>query len=116
MKTSPHVKHPMIQITFPDGSIWEIPTIVISSHRASYYAKKESGRDTSSLKYEKIYFREVRYTENNSDEIVDWISNNMNWSDISRNAVIIKTPPALNYDEYWSDATFNILKKNEQNT
>ena len=73
-----------IRVTMPDLSKWDIPADFIAKTRAEYYANK----DTKKLEvipsglWGKIFNEELDYAMNDSYELFDWLSNNMNWADV----------------------------------
>lgn len=97
-----------LEVKFQDGTTWRVPTPIISSHRASYYAKKDSGTNSGD-EFEKVFIREFRYAENNMDEVIDWAFNSMNWSDIAPHAQQVSSVKSLNYDEEWTNAEHEIV-------
>ena len=64
------------------GYVWHIPLEVIAKNRADFYADDPD----SSFDEEMAYVMEDDY------EGPDWFVNNMNWSDVSAVAVLVKPP------------------------
>jgi hypothetical protein len=80
-----------IQVTMPDGSVWGVPAELVAQHRADYYGNKE-GEESRKVEYD--------FTLSNNEELLDWAENNMNWSDVSHAAVLVKQEPP-DYQEGW---------------
>lgn len=70
-----------IRVTMPDGSKWDIFASFIARDRARYYAKREGG-EINSKEWRKIYKEEYEITMEDRLELIDWLANNMNWSDV----------------------------------
>lgn len=94
----------VMQIKFPNGDVYHVPAEVIAGHRTEYYSKVDG--------YEKDspeWVEEFRLSMTRS-ELLDWISNNMNWEDFSEHAALqpqtqITYDPAAN----WNDAEVDTL-------
>ena len=96
-------------VEFPDRSIFQIPIGIIALNRAEYYAIKEGGDDA--VKYSTIFEEEYQYTLGDPTELIDWASNNMNWSDIEDYA-IQETTKGVDFNEEWASAIKSVLKEN----
>ncbi len=79
-----------IIITFNNGEIYEVPADIVAQSRAEYYSQID-GVEYGSDEYQKEY----QYSYSDNYELLDWINNNMNWSDISKFA---KRIDLVNYD------------------
>jgi hypothetical protein len=80
------------------GYVWVVPLEVIADNRATYYA--EDG-----------YNEEFNFTMNDGYEALDWFLNNMNFSDVSGEAKLVKVPPQkLEPDMYSGTTTTSIVE------
>lgn len=73
-----------IDIRFSDCTM-RVPAFVVADSRAEYYAAKfdASAGETRDGEYE----RELAYTLSDKGELLDWLYNNMNWSNLEAGAV-----------------------------
>lgn len=80
-----------LKVTMPDGSVWAVPVSVIAQNRAQYYSTKRKEPLAASLAETNEVFADTH------EEIIDWASNNMNWSDVEADAKQISpsTPPDM---------------------
>jgi hypothetical protein len=91
----------VIQVRFSDGSLWEIPVLTIAADRARYYALKES--DTKEAVT--VFLDEIVYTLRSDDTLLDWANNNMDWDDVSSEAMMVEKPPMVaDFKAEWSNA------------
>lgn len=67
-----------IIITFDNGEIYEVPVEIVAKSRTNYYAEIDGFEEGS-----EDYKREYDYSISDSYELKDWITSNMNWSDLS---------------------------------
>ncbi len=67
-----------IRVTFSNGERYDIPAEFIAKHRADYYATKYEGEEGT---YEEIHEKEMWVTDDRL-ELLNWLSNNMNWEDV----------------------------------
>lgn len=65
-----------------NGHVWHVPLQFIAEHRADHYAD-----DPDTTREE-----EIEFVMSNSFEGIDWIQNNMNFSDYASACVKVKTP------------------------
>lgn len=85
----------LMTIKMDDGSTWGVPIEVIARHRENFYANKFNGDIEESLKQDTIpFFEEDEYN------IEDWASNNMNWDDVKKHAMLIESGN-VDYQEGW---------------
>ena len=95
----------------PDESQWDVPAELIAKSRASYFAKLDAERGEGS--YDAIYARELEYTLADSGELEDWAANNMNWSDVSHEAVRVPSgaSKATDYQKGWVSGEKEVVEK-----
>jgi hypothetical protein len=93
-----------------DGSRWDIPTYLLARERASYYAEQDAGAN-GGPEYDRIYQEEYSYTMGDDLELIDWASNNTNWSDVERDAVRVQEPVAVDLAAEWTNADKHIVEK-----
>lgn len=85
----------IINIYFTNGDIFQIPAEIVSNDRDTYY---------------KEYLDEQVTDSYEDDELYDWISNNMNWSDLEPHAVRIDSD-IPDYNSMFGDSEIEILRK-----
>ncbi len=97
----------------PDQSQWDVPAIAIANSRARYYANLDSRGNIGGELYTRIFNEEFAYTMDSDDELIDWASNNMNWSDVCINAqrVITIPPKQPDYQDGWVNGDKEIVSK-----
>lgn len=99
-----------LKVTFSDGRVFAIPTGIIAMNRAGYYAQKEADDDPA--KFSTIYEEEYQYTVTNSEELLDWAVNNMDWKDLMDFAVQIEAGKSADLDKEWVNAEKEVVFKN----
>lgn len=67
-----------VRVTFSNGERYDIPAEFIAEQRAEHYAEKYEGEEGT---YEEIVEKEMWVVDDRL-ELLDWLSNNMNWSDV----------------------------------
>ena len=97
-----------LRITMPDNSKWDVEAVIIANSRAAYYAQKDSGV-TEGREYDKIYKDEMEYALSDSDELIDWAENNMNWEDVQRYAHKVKDGN-IDYQEGWVNGEKEVIE------
>ena len=87
----------ILVIEMPDGSKWGVPVDVIARNRAANYAHEFNGDVERSMVEDTLpLFAASDY------EIIDWASNNMNWSDVAAQARKLQDAPMPDFQEAWS--------------
>lgn len=90
-----------MRLVFSTGEIFEIPATVIAEDRAKYYANSDCQKDNT-LKFSEVYAKELDYSLNDNGELLDWASNNMNWSDVEPHAKKVeKVNFTCDYQDEW---------------
>jgi hypothetical protein len=97
-----------LQITMPDGSKWQVPVEVIANHRAKHYAIDFDGYIQKSLELDTL-----PVFEDDLSNIHDWASNNMNWSDVQKHAIMVK-PGKTDYQKGWVNGDWEIVAPRQQ--
>jgi len=84
-----------IQVTFSDGKKYNILATVIAHERAIYYANHDEGEQKiePTNEWKEVYRIEFDLTLEDDSELLDWASNNMDWSDVEGRAVLVPTKP-----------------------
>ena len=98
-----------IRITMSDGSQWDVSTDTIAKDRAAYYAKRDSEKHGED--YDTVYRSEYEHTMTDGDDALDYMQNNMSWSEL--NAIMVN-PPSPDYSQEWVNADFDFVTKDEQ--
>jgi hypothetical protein len=89
--------------TMPDGSKWGVPVGKIARNRAECYAREFDGDVERSLNEDSLPL-----FESDPDAIEDWAANNMNWSDVKVDAVMIQAPH-VDYQDGWMNGEKEIV-------
>ena len=91
-------------VEMSDKTQWAIPAILIAKNRAKHYKHE----------HENAYAEEVEYAMSDEYEITDWAANNMDWEDVWRHAIRLKTsPPEVNYHKDWINAPKSVREMEE---
>ena len=109
MSTTP--SEPMLRIYFEcDNSDWEIPAKIIASSRAKHYAERDF--DCGDVpNFHDAYLQEYEYSINDTEELLDWAANNMNWENIRYEAILRNTQKDRpDYAEEWPNARMDIVE------
>ena len=69
----------MMRVTFQNSEKWDVPLQIIADSRDQHY--KDENEDT--IKF-------IRARQLDEYDLIDWFSNNMNWSDVSKYAVKVE--------------------------
>jgi hypothetical protein len=96
-----------LQITFSDGSVWEVPALPIAESRARYYAKRDY--DGNGIPNFKSYSDELAYSLTDDTELLNF-AGNLDWSDIFNLAVVVGQPKKVNYEEEWFTGNHKIVE------
>ena len=95
---------PFIQISMPNGMVFEIPTQVIADHRTAcmqeahpeeFHTLEAASEDTREL-----------FTED-SWHIKDWAANNMNWDELQPHAKLIRFKQDTDHQWYEGEFTYH---------
>lgn len=70
-------------VTMTNGDQYGIPAEVIADNYAKYY--ESCGED-----YKENYDAMIEWFDTDDFEFADWAKNNMDWSDVSDKAVLVK--------------------------
>ena len=96
-------KHLLIDM--PDGMTYGVPVEVIARHRAEYYAHKEYDGDVA----ESLRDDTLPLFESDDYEIHNWAANNMNWSEVKGQAIMLKKKvPEDDFQDAWCNAEYKI--------
>lgn len=86
----------MLSIEMPDGSKWGVPLKLIQDDYVSNYP--EDFPDEASLNLL------------DNDDLVEWAANNMDWDDVKDQAVMLKRPDPVDYQDGWVNGESNIIE------
>ena len=100
------LKYKTLRVTMPDASRYDVPVEIIALNRAKSYAhefdddiEKSLDKDTAPL------FNDDTY------EITDWASNNMNWEDVEKYAEKVPAKKVeTDFQEGWCNGDKEVLK------
>lgn len=96
----------VISVEMDDGSVWEVPVMVVARNRAKHYADEFDGDIGKSLEEDTIPF-----FASDSYEIIDWAENNMNWEDVEQFATMVQGTDAIDYQDSWVNGPKEVLEK-----
>lgn len=105
MSTKPQGEPKFLRIEMPDGHTYDVPVSIIARSRAEHYAYHFDGDVQRSLDEDTLpLFRSDDY------EITDWASNSLNWSDVSKHAVIVPgIPNTIDMEHDWCNVEKRIV-------
>ena len=98
-----------LRVTMGDGSKWDIPARLIAEDRARYYTKRDTGKE-SGIEFDKAFEELIADALEDTYEIIDWASNNMNWSDVedvAENASVME----VDFQEGWVNGEKEVIEK-----
>lgn len=75
-----------IRLTFSDGTMWDIPAAFIAKQWAAHYTQVDLGEEPTGPELSNyVRHRDTLFNEVLEDEfeLLDWLSNNMNWDDVA---------------------------------
>jgi hypothetical protein len=99
-----------IHITFKNGETWQFPALYVARDRALYYAEQDTG-ETRGAEYDRVYQEEYTYALGDDSELLDWLHNNMNWSDVQPFAALVpKDPKPYDYGREFSNAPTEVVE------
>lgn len=90
-----------LRIEFPNGDVFTVPTEVIARQRTEYYATVD-GFAEGSKEWDNEFKQSMM-----SDEILDWVQNNMDWSDVRSYAD--KELVVTDYEKMWIGSDFKVI-------
>jgi len=102
-------KQKYLRVTMEDGSKWDVPAKPIAEVRARCYAKHDTGKE-SGPEFDKVFNELVEDALEDTYEIIDWASNNMNWSDVKDVAVKVSTME-VDFQEGWVNGDKEVIEK-----
>lgn len=94
-----------LHIRFSDMSVWRVPVSIIAENRAKIYMD-EFGNDLQRSLNEDT----LPLFESAPFEILDWVSNNMNWRDVEKYAEKISNDIEVDYESEWSNAKKKVVE------
>lgn len=103
------VEHPLFSkhliVTMPDGLDYGVPIEVIARNRAEHYAKEFNHDITRSLIEDTLPL-----FESDEYEIHDWAANNMNFSDVKDQTIILKKKvEKVDYEDAWCNGEWKVV-------
>jgi len=95
-----------LRVTMPDGSQWDVPVATIARNRAAAYADEFDGNLARSLMEDTMPL-----FESDPSEIRDWAEGNMNWSDVSADAIRVIDGAEPDWQKGWVCGPKEIVRK-----
>ncbi len=90
-----------VRVTFSNGDCFDVSAQVIADDRDKNYADEKE--DTIGF---------IRKRSIDAYALIDWASNNMNWSDLAPYATRLETPiEAFDYEDHWCNAEKEVKGK-----
>lgn len=87
-----------VVITFENGDVFTVPANVIALNRTEYYSSVD-GFEKGSEEWDREFEHSMT-----TDEILDWIQNDMNWSDLEPHATKVEDNDEPDYDHMFTRA------------
>ena len=97
-----------IRIHFSNGEVYDVPAEIIAKERTNYYAIEVDGYEENSPEWKEEY----DWTMNSEYELVDYMSNNMNWSDIKDKVILIENESKFDYYHDFVNAEKEVVEHN----
>jgi hypothetical protein len=94
-----------LRVTMEDGSQWDVPVSIIAKNREDSYSKTHDLKDPDNDDLLAISFELA-----DEDEISDWASNDMNWSDVSKIAKKVTSKKNINFEHGWVNGDKEIVE------
>lgn len=90
-----------LRIEFPNGDVFTVPAEVIARQRTEYYSTVD-GFVEGSKEWDEEFKNSM-----SSDEILDWVQNNMDWTDVRSYADKVKS--VIDYEDMWIRSEFTTI-------
>lgn len=105
-----NIMNKVLRVTFSDGKVFDVPAEFIAKARAKYYAQTDADRGED---YTKVYNEELKAGLADDSEITDWAFNNMDWSDVKEQAVLVEqeTKDDVDREKEWPNVEHNVIIK-----
>jgi len=95
-----------IKIEMLDKSVWEIPARIVALHKATYYADKANSGERNV-----VFAKEFEFMLEDDDEIIDWLQNNMDWSDIKSEAHKVTDNVDVDYEDDFCNREMEVVDR-----
>lgn len=95
-----------IRVFFSNGEVYDVPAEIIARERTNYYAIEVDGHEENSPEWKE----EFEFSMSSSYELEDYMSNNMNWSDIKDKAILVEEESEFDYDQDFINAEKEIVE------
>ena len=82
----------MIRVTFSNGEQWDVPAQIVADSRDENY--KDEKEDT---------ILSIRQKRLDNYDLIDWFTNNMNWSDVAKFAKKVRDCAPIDYEDELCD-------------
>ena len=94
-------------VTMSNGDQYGVPAEVIADNYAKYYESR--GED-----YKENYDAMIEWFDTDDFEFADWAKNNMDWSDVSDKAVLVKNiQPEPDFEDGWVNGEYRHYREEE---
>jgi hypothetical protein len=107
-----------IRIEMSDGSIWEMPALMIIVERADHYSltnypKEDNESFNIFWKREQVRKQEIEYGLSDNYELIDWVRNNHDFNDLVKyfDLTMIKAHDQVDYNKMFKTAEFDIVRE-----
>ena len=92
-------------VTMSNGDQYGVPAEVIADNYAKYY--ESCGED-----YKENYDAMIEWFDTNDFEFADWAKSNMDWSDVSDKAVLVKhIQPEPDFEDGWVNGKYRYYRE-----
>ena len=62
--------------------------------------------------HDRVHYQELASALGDSAELLDWATNNMDWDDVSKDAVLVATDEQeRDYQKWWPNADMEVFEK-----
>lgn len=95
-------------VTMSNGDQYGVPAEVIADNYAKY-CEKFYGED-----YKENFDAMIEWFDTNDYEFADWAKDNMNWSDVSDKAILVKhIQPEPDFEDGWVNGEYRYYREED---
>jgi hypothetical protein len=100
-----------IRVTMPDGSRWDVPAARVADDMALHRSKADLLDTMPMHEHTTAFQEEFHAAMADHDDLLDWASNNMDWSDVVRVAQPVQEATEVDYQEGWMNGDKQIVDR-----
>jgi hypothetical protein len=98
-----------ILVKFSDNKTYAIPAEFVANSWAKYYADVDIKKGTKAT-FAEIFQQEFEYVMKDTDCLLEWLNNNMNWEDVREIAELYKVENIISvYEDEFTNAEKEVI-------